>query len=295
MSRIKEPAYFSRAHVREDIRLSVPYFNSEVEYLKLFSDATLAHRVVGESSTCYMRAESDLQELRAFAGAPKIIALVRDPVQLVSSYFHYMRHQGWEPLGTLRDAWEIQDERCKGRVEAPSANRPDSLAYRNVAMLGQQVERLFRMFGPENVLILTSDDLRRNPVETGREVQRFLGLTYAAEIDMPVRNMARTARVGSIDGLVKRHPESVVSAKNRMKRLFGIKSFGIRRIIDRLNSIPLQHSVESKLRDEMRHFFYSDVALLGRLLDRDLFEQWGWGTEDEVGRAASDDDPAPGG
>ena len=52
MSRIKEPAYFSRSHVREDIRLSVPYFHSETEYLKLFSDATMKHKVVGESSTC---------------------------------------------------------------------------------------------------------------------------------------------------------------------------------------------------------------------------------------------------
>jgi len=295
MSRIKEPAYFSRSHVREDIRLSVPYFHSETEYLKLFSDATMKHKVVGESSTCYMRAESDLRELHAFSGDPKIIALVRDPVQLVSSYFHYMRHQGWEPLASLQEAWEIQDERCGGRVEAPSANRPDSLAYRNVALLGHQAERLYRMFGRDNVLILISDDLRRNPVATGREVQRFLELTYDADIVVPLRNTARGARFRSLDGLVKRHPKSVITAKNRMKRMFGVKSFGIRRLIDRLNSIPLQHSVDSRLRDEMRDFFRSDVALLGRLLNRDLFALWGWEGNKDVGRTDSGSDLAPGG
>lgn len=276
MSPVKEPAYFSRGRVRDDVRRTLPYLRDEAAYLKLFSGATSAHKVVGESSTCYMRAESDLEELREFAGKPKIIALVRDPVLLVSSYFHFLRFQGWEPLDTMREAWDIQDERCAGHIESFAANRPDSLAYRNVALLGQQVDRLFRMFGRDNVLILLTDDLRDDMGDVGATLQTFLGLSYVPEIDLPRRNVARAARVRTIDGLVKSNSRTVLQLKNRIKRLFGVKSFGIRRLIETINSTPIRHSVEGKLRDEMRAYFRPDVALLGRLLDRNLFDLWGW-------------------
>jgi Sulfotransferase domain len=276
MSIVKEPAYFSRAHVRDDIRRTLPHLQSEEAYLKLFSDATEVHKIVGESSTCYMRAEADLEELQAFAGNPKIVASVRDPVSLVSSYFHFLRYQGWEPLATLREAWEIQDERCAGHVASIAANRPDSLAYRNVALLGQQVERLFRLFGRENVLVLLIDDLRENTAEVCRNLQYFLGLTCIENIELPRKNVARAARVQIIDNLVKQNSRTVLQAKNRIKRFFGVRSLGIRRFIERINSSRVQHSVDTDLRDEMREYFHHDVALLGRLLERNLFELWGW-------------------
>lgn len=276
MSPVKEPSYFARAHVRDDVRRTMPYMQSETAYLKLFSGATEVHKVVGESSTCYMRAEADLEELKAFAENPKIIALVRDPVSLVSSYFHFLRYQGWEPLNTLREAWDIQDDRCAGKVESATANRPDSLAYRNVALLGQQVERLYRMFGSENVLVLVSNDLRDDTSNVCRTLQKFLGLTYVAEIEMPHNNVARAAKVQFIDRLFKRSPKIVLQLKNRIKRLVGVRSFGIRRLIDRFNSKRIQHSVDSELRNEMRAYFRNDVALLGSLLDRDLLDLWSW-------------------
>jgi hypothetical protein len=276
MSPVKEPAYFSRAHVRDDIRRTLPYLKNEQAYLNLFAGATKSHRIIGESSTCYMRSESDLEELRAFAPNPKIVGLVRDPVTLVSSYYHFLRFQAWEPLSTLREAWDIQDERCNGRIVSATANRPDSLAYRNVALLGQQVDRLFRMFGRDNVKILLFDNICESPSAVGRELQSFLGLTYVEDIEMPRSNVARAARFEFVDALLKRGPETVQKAKNSIKRLFGVKSLGVRRLVEGLNSTRIQHSVDPDLRAEMQNYFRPDVSLLGELLGQDLFALWNW-------------------
>lgn len=276
MSPVKEPAYFSRSRVTSDIRRTVPYLQSEDAYLKLFAEATNKHKVVGESSTCYMRAEEDVEELKSFAGQPKIIAVVRDPVTLISSYFHYLRFQGWEPLSTLREAWAIQDERCAGRVISGTAHRPDSLAYRNVAQLGKQVQRLFRMFDHDDVLILLSDDFRNDTDNLCRNLQAFLGLTYMPHIEMPHSNAARAARVQFVDALMKRDSRVLRHVKNSMKRLFNVQSFGIRRLIEDINSEPMQHSVDEELRDEIRAYYWNDVELLGRMMGRNLLQHWGW-------------------
>jgi hypothetical protein len=276
MSPVKEPAYFSRSRVTSEVRRTVPYLQSEAAYMRLFAGATDKHRVIGESSTCYLRAEEDLAELKSFAGKPKIIAVVRDPVSLISSYFHYLRFQGWEPLTNLREAWAVQDERCAGHVISGTAHRPDSLAYRNVALLGEQVQRLFRMFDHDDVLILLSDDFREDTDSLCRKLQAFLGLTYTPDIEMPHSNAARAPRVRFIDGLMKRDSRILRHAKNSMKRLFNVQSFGIRRLIEDINSEPMRHSVDEELRDEIRAYYWNDVELLGRIMDRDLLRHWGW-------------------
>lgn len=276
MSPVKEPAYFSSSRVTSDVRRTVPYLQSEAAYLRLFAGATEKHRAIGEFSTCYLRAAEDLGELKSFAGQPKIIAVVRDPVSLISSYFHYLRFKGWEPLTNLREAWAVQDERCAGHVISGTAHRRDSLAYRNVALLGKQVQRLCRMFDHDDVLILLSDDFREDTDSLCRKLQAFLGLTYTPHIEMPHSNAARAPRVQFIDGLMKRDSRILRHVKNSMKRLFNVQSFGIRRLIEDINSEPMQHSVDEELQDEIRAYYWSDVELLGRIMGRNLLQHWGW-------------------
>jgi hypothetical protein len=276
MSTPKEPAYFTRMNVRDDVRALAPHMQSEAGYLALFSGATPEHKVVGESSTSYLRSEAALEEIKAFSDSPKIIAMVRDPVRLVSSYFHFQRFQGWEPLATLKEAWDVQDERCSGNISSATANRPDSLAYRNVALLGQQVQGVYRIFDRDDVLIVVLDDLRDNTTQVCRSIQEFLGLTYDADIQLPYDNVARAAKVKSIDKLMNRDLQFVTRAKNRIKSILGVRSLGIRRFVESVNSEQIKHSVEKELRDEMRAYFHEDVSLLGQQLNRNLLDTWGW-------------------
>lgn len=282
MSSVKEPAFFSRAHVREDIRRTMPYLQGEAGYLRLFDDAGAAHRIVGESSTCYMRNEQDLLALKAFAGEPRLLAMVRDPVRLVSSYFHFLRYQGWEPAQTLEEAWALQDERCAGTIHSATANRPDSLAYRNVAMMGEQVARLHRLFGRDNVHVLTVNELNSDPPQVQRRIEAFLGISAQPGIEIPRSNTARRAKVAALDDLVKQSPPLVTRAKNALKRALGTNSLGVRRLIERFNSASIEHSVSPALEREMRACFAPDVEWLGREIGRDLLVEWGWRDADRA-------------
>lgn len=276
MSQVKEPGYFSRSRVRPDLRENLPYLRDQASYLELFGAADDSHKVVGESSTSYLRDEAALSEIRECLPGAKIIALVRDPVRLVSSYFNYQRFQGFEPLKTLQAAWEAQDQRCNGQIDAPRADRPDALAYRDVALLGQQIDRLYSFFDRSDVLVLVNTDLRTRPEALCREVQEFLDIDIQPGIGLPRKNVARTPRFQSLDNMIKQSPESLVRWKDRTKRFLGVNRLGIRAMLDRFNSVPTTHSVDESLAQEMRQFFRSDVELLSRLVERPLLQEWGW-------------------
>lgn len=276
MSRVKEPGYFSRARVRPDLRDNLPYLRDMESYLKLFAAADASHPVVGESSTSYLRDEAALTEIREQMPGARIIALVRDPVRLVSSYFNYQRFQGFEPLETLREAWSAQDQRCSGQIDAPRADRPDALAYRNVALLGEQIERLYSFFDRDDVLVLVSTDLRTQPEALCHDVLSFLGVDCETDIRMPSKNIARTPRSRRLDNMVKHAPAFLVRWKDRSKRFLGVNRLGIRALLDRFNSVATTHSVDERLAAEMRRYFRDDVERLSGILDRPLMQEWGW-------------------
>jgi hypothetical protein len=288
MSSVKEPAYFSRNAVRPGVRDITPHMQSETAYLELFRGATPSHKIIGESSTSYLRSEAALGAIRAFSENAKIIAVVRDPVSLVASYFHFLRHVGWEPLDTLRKAWNSQDERCAGRIDSVNANRPDSLAYRNVALLGYQTAKLTEVFDRQNVKIIVFDDLKEDTASTCKELQSFLNLEYCPDLEFPKSNVAREARVAFLNSMVNSDSPLLSKAKIRAKELLGVRSLGVRRLLDRFNSAKIQYSVDSQLKDEMQSYFAADVRLLSAVLGTDMFQKWGWpgkyreGSEDPI-------------
>lgn len=274
MSKFKEPGYFSRYRVREDLRTANPAVWTYEWYLALFADANSTHRIVGESSTSYLRDEAALAELKTSVEDPRIIAMVRDPVVLISSYFHYNRFQGWEPALTIQEAWDRQDDRCSGRIDSHTANRPDSLAYRDIAMLGKQVERLFRLFPRDRVLVLVSDDLRLCPETVGRQVQDFLDLNYDPNLVFPKDNSARAPQLRVISDLVKKPPPWLASARERLKRAVGVRSLGIRAVVDTVNVRHEKYSIDPDFASELRRYYRSDVELLSELLGQDLIGRW---------------------
>lgn len=276
MSPVKEPNFFSRHRVPRDLLAGVPVTRDERSYLRCFSGASDKHSVVGESSTAYLRHEEALVAIRHYAPRARIVAMVRDPVELVASYYHYLQFQGWETLTTLRKAWDIQDERCSGRILASTAYLPDSLAYRDVAMLGRQVERLHSMFPSDRVLILLLDDLRTDPLATARRLETFLGVEHVPGLTIPIDNVARSPRLPTLDRLVKRPPRVVLRLKDRLKVCLGVRELGVRRLLDRFNAIPSSYAVDKTLRDEMREHFRDDVRVLEDQIGRDLLQDWGW-------------------
>ncbi|MCV7265157.1 sulfotransferase family protein [Mycolicibacterium poriferae] len=274
MSRLKEPGYFSRHRVRESIRGANPSVWTYDWYLSLFADAKPNHLIVGESSTSYLRDEAALAEIQSKIHDPRIIAMVRDPVKLISSYYHFLQFSGWETAPTLEAAWRLQDERCAGRVDSASANRPDTLAYRNLAQLGAQTERLLQLFPRDRVLVLISDDLGACPDALGKRVQDFLGVNYDSSLELRKDNSARAPHIKALSDVVKRPPAWLSAARDRVKRTAGVRSLGIRTALDKLNVKKDSHSIDAHLVSELQTYFRPDVELLSEIVGQDLVTRW---------------------
>jgi len=158
----KEPSWFL---TREQLRQWYPsmeeqgFWESQERYLQLFADAG-TRKVVGESSTSYTKLpqiDGVVERLARFNPKARFIYIMRDPVErTISHYWHFVRNR---------------DE----RRDILSAVREES-HYRDVSNYAMQLKPYLDLAGSDRLLILTTEELRRDPALLVRRVFQWLGV-----------------------------------------------------------------------------------------------------------------------
>jgi Sulfotransferase domain len=129
------------------------------------------HRVIGEASPIYMYWETAPARIWKYNPKMKWILALRNPVERAFSAWNMETKRGKEKL-SFAEAIEKEPERC--REALPLQHRVYS--YVDRGFYAHQVRRLFNTFGPHNVLILLSEELRNEHQKTLRRVFEFLSV-----------------------------------------------------------------------------------------------------------------------
>lgn len=165
MSRPKEPWFF----------FGDRFEGGAARHNALFSPETPQVRIYGESSQGYFADEEAQERIRACLGTPKIILLLRHPVERALSQYRYDFRRGIEtdPLATA----------LRTRGEDPALVYDDRIAFYRTVGGYQALSRYSRIvpmwqdrFGAENVLLLQAELFRDNPDRALGLCHDFLGL-----------------------------------------------------------------------------------------------------------------------
>src|SRR5687767_12353755 len=133
MSQVKEPNYFAPDLADEgDNMLRHPV--DEARYLDLFAGAGAALRR-GEGSVRYIYSRAAPQLIHAVAPDPRIVVMLRNPVDMAHSLYRHMVAAGVEDLPTFEQALDAEDDRHQGR-RVPARMNPRLSTYRDRARYG---------------------------------------------------------------------------------------------------------------------------------------------------------------
>jgi hypothetical protein len=251
----KEPHFFGR-----DLTRLAGAMRDEALYLELFADAGDRPRV-GEASVWYLLSKQAAKEIHTFAPDAKILALVRDPVQMAYSLYSLYSRSGNEDLPTFEAALAAEPERRQGRALSPGTYFPEGLIYTDVVRHASQVERYFDVFGRDNVEVLLFDDLVRDAAGVYRRALEFLGVDPSFQAELDPRKAGQIARMAGIRRLRRLSPEARSYMQFDHLKLHGAS----------------RPPLEPETAESLRELFAEDVARLGALLGRDL-SAWTEGT-----------------
>ncbi|WP_304165596.1 sulfotransferase domain-containing protein [Phenylobacterium aquaticum] len=134
---------------------------------------------VGEATPIYAYWPGALERIKTYNPRMKLVLMLRDPVERAWSHWRmeFGRGAETEPFG-----WCIRQGRQRLFDQQPWGCHRE-FSYVERGFYGEQVERLFALFPPAQVLLLQADQLRTDPDMTLGRLARFLGAPEPVKVE----------------------------------------------------------------------------------------------------------------
>jgi Sulfotransferase family len=257
----KEPLFFGSDLTRRYGPMS------EQDYLRLFARAAPGQRV-GEASAWYLFSASAATEIAAASPGARIIAMFRDPVEVMYAQHSQLLFTEQEDIEDFRSALDAEDDRAAGRRLPPGPIRPENLLYRRMVRFADQLERYLDVFGRDRVHVIINDDLRGDPAAEYRRLLTFLDVDPDFAPDFEPVNENKRTRHRWIQRLIWNPPllRPLIPRLRRFPLVHALRARLLSLNSRRVARPPMDPALRSQLRAELR----PEVERLGRLIGRDL-------------------------
>jgi len=265
MSIPKEPHFFTEDFPR------IRYAGGDLDaYLSLFDDC-YKYSAYGEASVYYLYSSVAIKKIIEFNPEAKIIAMLRNPVDLAYSLHSQFLHSRSESIKNFEKAWHSQAARKELKNISRLCLEPKLLQYAQIARLGEQIDRLLSIVPVVQTKIIFFEDFFRSTRDIYEEVLAFLGIQSDGRHEFPKINVNRSHKIGIIGTLTERTPKSVEKITAVIKKRTKIRKFGLLDKIKVLNTVTKPRlALSPELRREMIEEFREDIMLLSHLTNKDL-------------------------
>ena len=141
------------------------HIKSEKEYLELFKSVK-DEIAVGDASPSYINYPENFGMIKQYLNDPKVIVIVRDPIDRAYSNYLHLKRELRETMDFF-SALKNEDNRREESYSDFWYYRFNSTYYKKILM----AKKTF-----SNVLVLTTEEFKRNPEITLKKVYSFLGV-----------------------------------------------------------------------------------------------------------------------
>jgi hypothetical protein len=259
----KEPHYFTidRPGYRK--------VRTETEYLELFSKANSEHIAIGEASVSYLKSADALSEIAKFNPKAKIIIMIRNHIERAPSLHNQLLYKLEEDVVDFKTAYNLQDERKKGKYIPVTCTESFLLNYTERVRLYKDLERVYQVFPKEQVKIIFFDDFKKDVEQVYLDVLNFLGLEDVGYRNFEKINERKKLKSRSLKKLMQFRFKNKLIPKIFV--LLGGKRLKLKKRINRMNTKSEEKNIISfEMKAKLAQDFKEDIDLLSQQTGRDL-------------------------
>lgn len=217
------------------------FFNTDFTHGKLHPESTLntyleknyqsedKFSCVGEGSTTYLYSKTAVKNILQYRPDAKFVTLLRDPVQMCYS-LHAEIFPEIETERVFEKAWKLQQKRRRGEEVPKNCKYPELLQYKEFCSIGSQTERVMGLVKPENLLILSFDDLVNKTDSVHQKLCKFLNIDYV-KISLPPEKKASYPRSILLLKTVK-----LLAKHTKLKKITGLQNTNTLNLIHNYNT-----------------------------------------------------------
>jgi hypothetical protein len=256
----KEPAFFCDDE----------YYEKGVDwYHDTFFRGAGSKRIRGDATSRYLYwGKKVVPRLLSLYGSnlPRLIAIFRDPVDLVHSFYWQNVREGEETFD-IRKALAAEERRMADNLPFLSSRGRIMHAYSSIALYATHLQPYLERFPKENFLFLLTEDLKDFPQLAGK-LTGFLELDQADRLQPVFSNRAALPR--------SRRFHQWLRAPSGIKELF--KSFLPYSVRHRMKMLAMQINLEQfkvpaldpQIAQLLRRHYAGEMKKLEAIIQRDL-------------------------
>ena len=192
----KEIQYFSMSYWR-GINWYKSYFPT-IFTKKKVEKKTNTKFITGEASAQYIYHPYSLERIKKTLPDVKLILLLRNPIDRAFSHYKHLKDIDAEKIETFEEVIELDSKRHEVMFDNFRKNKIKEYnhkfflpPYISMGKYVIQIEKLFKIFPKENIIILESKELRDFPEKTTNRVFDFLNLSVMNNINFEEKNIGR--------------------------------------------------------------------------------------------------------
>lgn len=183
--------------------------------------------IAGEASPYYMFHPAGAERMAKAIPDTKLIVLLRNPVKRAISHHLHMVWEGHESVKNIDEALDLEASRLEGVEEKLLANpKLISRAHQHYSYIARghyapQIEKLFKYFDRNNVLVMTTEKLVSDSVASLSAIQSFIGFDNDPSIQLEKRNAS--SKFEPNPDTVSRLTEEYSESNKRLAELLDIE------------------------------------------------------------------------
>ena len=226
------------------------HVNSLDNYKNFFPDSN-KYKAIGEASPSYINYPEVYNEIKTQLSSPKIIVLVRDPINRAYSNYLHLKRESRELL-SFQDALDNEQTRKKLKYS-------DFWYYKFNSLYYEKIKHLKSVF--DNVLVLTQEELMLSPALTIKKAYSFLNVENS--FVPKIINKKYNPGGNYTNNIITRAIFKPSKTKNILKKIISIKPW----MKDGLNWITRHYKnptepIEKETLAKLKNYFRKDVELI---------------------------------
>ena len=264
---VKEPNYFSNIDNHSDLVKpgdgpgddSTVWTDNEREYHNLYKPQK-KHNIKLDASVSYLYSSTASTKIADYDPDSRIIIVLRNPVERAFSHYKHLLRDGRETV-SFAEALNREEDRISKGWEF-------SWHLTNMGQYGEQIQRYFDYFSPEQIHIVTLEDIKEDLAAVIDAITTFLGLeSFEYDLKQQERNASGVAR----SWLLSRIVNWILGYKATINKIIPPKvSHKALQLFRAVNIRESDMEIPAKLREELGILFEEEIKKTEQLTGRSL-------------------------
>lgn len=245
-------------------RPSLPYYQS---FFK-------AGKTNGDASVWYLYSDSIYNELKDLGIKPKIIVLLRNPIEVCYALHSQNIIDANEDIADFSKALDLEEKRIQGNSLPKNVDPPRTVYYKQTADFLPRIQKLLAEVNEQSVFIGLQETFKKAPLDFMRKIESFLELPHFSGYNFEKVNENKKVKNQSIHQLIKKPG----SFKTKVFRTLVPSKKARVWLVGKIYNANVEKANRNKLEDglseDLKKYFEPNLKALNKIITPDIKHWW---------------------